>query len=449
MKSRYIALCITWAVTAEAYVLQPRFSRRMADHKLNLHSRNAQHNANRRMHRPLAMCTPESEAVGAALGMKAMTASPATVLAPGCPSCEADWLAKSKETEAAETLRLTDIRQTALPTYVKEIWDYSQHMNDTQRQELALTPDLELRRFIIDSSTPPTLLMEHIYNETMQRVPYEQACYICGPEQAMLLRTLVALASPKTCLDIGCFTGYASSAILDAIPKHAELICLDVEPEWTKFAAELFESSSRRNVQFRTAPASESLAALEAEGRMFDVICLDADKPMHGEYYNTSLRLLRPGGLMVMFGMILFPTVEDQQAMEKLHELLPNDTRIDTAQLPVGCGIQMIIKKDIEGQSATPRVYQTMAADGSTIGVAQLPPLEGEAAMQAFRRFQLQSELSAVERLIDASGVPLGGAASNGPGSEALSSAGLVALAAARKAAQEAAAAAEAEAAAQ
>ena len=31
---------------------------------------------------------------------------------------------------------------------------------------------------------------------------------------------------------------------------------------------------------------------------------------------HSTLRLLRPGGLLIMFGMLLFPTVEDQQAME-------------------------------------------------------------------------------------------------------------------------------------
>ena len=69
---------------------------------------------------------------------------------------------------------------------------------------------------------------------------------------------------------------------------------------------------------------------------------LDADKVNHADYVNSTLRLLRPGGLLVMFGMLLFPTLEDQEAMEKLHEILPNDTRITTAQLPVGCGIQLM-----------------------------------------------------------------------------------------------------------
>ena len=127
---------------------------------------------------------------------------------------------------------------------------------------------------------------------------------------------------------------------------------------------------------------------------------------------------LRPGGVLIMFGMLLFPTLEDQEAMEKLHEILPNDTRITTAQLPVGCGIQLMVKKEGAGGA--------------------LPVSDAEAA--ARKRWNLEWELTAIDRYVDALGKPLGGAASSGPGTEALSSAGLVALAAARRAAEQAAA---------
>merc|ERR1719488_255824 len=105
----------------------------------------------------------------------------------------------------------------------------------------------------------------------------------------------------------------------------------------------------------------DALKRFEANGDQFDFIALDADKPMHGEYYNMSLKLLRPGGVLIMFGMLLFPTVEDQEAMEKLHGILPNDTRITTAQLPVGCGIQLMVK--LEGTTpALPVSPQEVAA---------------------------------------------------------------------------------------
>ena len=108
--------------------------------------------------------------------------------------------------------------------------------------------------------------------------------------------------------------------------------------------------------------------------------------------------------------------------MEKLHEILPNDTRISTAQLPVGCGIQLMVKLD---------------------GRTPDQPLT-DAEQHERRVWRLESEIAAIDRYLDAVDKPLGGAGSSGPGTEALSSAGLVALAAARRQAEEMAMAAEA-----
>ena len=117
------------------------------------------------------------------------------------------------------------------------------------------------------------------------------------------------------------------------------------------------------------------------------------------------------------------PQPEDQEAMEKLHEILPNDTCISTAQMPVGCGIQLMVR--LEGMNPD-------------------QPLSAEELVSR-KRWQLESELAALERYEESLGRQLGGAGSSGPGTEALSSKGLVALAAARRQAEEMAAAAAAE----
>jgi len=65
-----------------------------------------------------------------------------------------------------------------------------------------------------------------------------------------------------------------------------------------------------------------------------------------------------------------------------------------------------------------------------------------QAELDERKRWQLESEISAIDRYVGALDVPLGGAGSAGPGTEALSSSGLVALAAARRQAEAAAAAA-------
>ena len=103
------------------------------------------------------------------------------VRAATCASCEQEWIEKSKTTESAERIRLDDLRKQDITNYINEVWEYGMRMNDTQRQELALNPDTELRNFIISSSTAPTPLLEHVYNSTMQRVPYEQVHTRCRP----------------------------------------------------------------------------------------------------------------------------------------------------------------------------------------------------------------------------------------------------------------------------
>jgi len=79
-----------------------------------------------------------------------------------------------------------------------------------------------------------------------------------------------------------------------------------------------------------------------------------------------------------MFGMILFPTPEDQDSMMKLHESLPNDTRIATAQLPLGCGMQLMVKNE----SVVPEL--------------------SDAQQLEQKRWQLESELAAIDRYMGA-----------------------------------------------
>merc|ERR1719313_2379595 len=274
-------------------------------------------------------------------------------------------------------VRLEQLRRENPSELAREIWEYGELLNATQRQELALDPDVDLRKFILGSCTPPTPLMEKAFNATMQRVPYEQACYVCGPEQAMVLRTLVGLARPRTTLDIGSFTGYGASAILEALPAEADLFCLELDRDYSRLAA---ATLSGRRVNFCVGNALDALKRFEAEGKEFDFVCIDADRPNHGEYFNRVLKLLRPGGMIIMLGMLLFPTAEDQVAMEKLHESLPADPRISTAQLPLGCGIQFMVKKDGMHLNAKLR----------------------EDEIQARKKWQLESEAAAIDRYLAA-----------------------------------------------
>ena len=68
----------------------------------------------------------------------------------------------------------------------------------------------------------------------------------------------------------------------------------------------------------------------------------------------------------------------------------------------------MIIKNEGTSMQAPPRYWPEVKADGTGAGS---PALEGDAALVEQKRWQLESEAAAIDRLLDAAGAQLGGAA--------------------------------------
>jgi O-methyltransferase len=105
----------------------------------------------------------------------------------------------------------------------------------------------------------------------------------------------------------------------------------------------------------RLAPANETLALLlqeESGAGQFDFVFIDADKTGYDHYYEQSLKLLRPGGLIMLDnclwgGLVLDDksTDEDTQALRALNKKIATDHRVTSSLVPVGDGIQMVCKR--------------------------------------------------------------------------------------------------------
>ncbi|MDH5283994.1 MAG: SAM-dependent methyltransferase, partial [Gemmatimonadota bacterium] len=93
------------------------------------------------------------------------------------------------------------------------------------------------------------------------------------------------------------------------------------------------------------------LAAGEA-GR-FDLAFLDADKESYDVYYERSLELLRPGGLVILDNMLQDGQVADPAvatppvvAVRQLNDKLLRDERVDLTLLPVADGLTLARKRE-------------------------------------------------------------------------------------------------------
>ena len=94
------------------------------------------------------------------------------------------------------------------------------------------------------------------------------------------------------------------------------------------------------------------MQSLIQEKARFDLIFIDADKENYDTYYEASLELLKPGGLIMIdntlwSGKTLDSTHQDPEtiALRALNIKLKNDPRINLSLLPLWDGLTIIYKK--------------------------------------------------------------------------------------------------------
>lgn len=132
---------------------------------------------------------------------------------------------------------------------------------------------------------------------------FELGCGMCsGPYEAVVLQNLALLHRSRSVLEIGVFTGTATLA-LALLPSVEEVVALDIEPYLKREVEPYWDRAGvRAKIDFRIAPALESLSALKAaRHEPFDLVFIDADKPSYKAYVQAIL----DGGLLAEDGVIL------------------------------------------------------------------------------------------------------------------------------------------------
>ena len=102
------------------------------------------------------------------------------------------------------------------------------------------------------------------------------------------------------------------------------------------------------------APAGETLAArIEAgESGSYDFAFIDADKENYDSYYEASLTLLRPGGLIAIDNVLWSGKPagsaaddKDTNAIRAINTKVHFDERVEISLLPVGDGLTLARKR--------------------------------------------------------------------------------------------------------
>lgn len=173
-----------------------------------------------------------------------------------------------------------------------------------------------------------------------------------SPEQGQFMHMLVGLMGARTALEIGTFTGYSALCVATALPEDGKLIACDIDEEWPSFGRRYWaEAGVAHKIEFRSGPAAKTLERLRAEGAedSFDFVFIDADKKGLDEYYEHSLRLVRPGGLIAVdntlwSGKVITPDIFDDatKAIRGFNAKVIDDTRVSLSLVPIGDGLTLL-----------------------------------------------------------------------------------------------------------
>lgn len=176
-----------------------------------------------------------------------------------------------------------------------------------------------------------------------------------SPEQGQFMQLLMQLINAKKTLDIGTFTGYSALSVALSLPADGKVVACDINGEWTKIAKKYWDLAQVANkIDLRLAPAVETLENLidQGESETFDFAFIDADKRNYSNYYELSLKLLRPGGLIAVdnvlwSGAVADPEIQDAdtKAIRELNTQIHHDKRVDISMLPIGDGLTLARKK--------------------------------------------------------------------------------------------------------
>ena len=171
--------------------------------------------------------------------------------------------------------------------------------------------------------------------------------------EGKLLYLIARIAGAKRVLEIGTLGGYSTTWLARALLPDGKVITLELDQRHADVARKnLDRAGVGDRVDIRVGRAADSLRAMVDRGEgPFDLIFIDADKESYVEYLNLSLRLARPGTVILADNLIrngrvleARPSEASARGTKAYNEALAAHLSLDSLILP-------IIRENLDGLS--------------------------------------------------------------------------------------------------
>lgn len=166
------------------------------------------------------------------------------------------------------------------------------------------------------------------------------------PAVGALLSVLARLARAKAVVEVGTGAGVSGLWLLAGMREDGVLTTIDVEPEHQRLAKQAFTEAGVGPSRTRLigGRAQEVLTRLADES--YDLVFVDADPIDQPQFVAEGVRLLRPGGAIVVHRAALGGRAGDANASDKevaavreAARLIAEDERLTPVLIPLGDGL--------------------------------------------------------------------------------------------------------------
>lgn len=207
----------------------------------------------------------------------------------------------------------------------------------------------EMDRYLEDMASAEPEILKRLRKETYQKTT--QPHMISGYLQGRFLSLVSKMVSPKTILEIGTFTGYATLCLAEGLQKEGKLVTLDVNEDLAYLPRKYFgESEFNNQIEFQLENALDYLKNNE-DYSTFDLIFIDADKENYAEYMKLVKPKMKSGSVLMVDNVLWYGKVLDEggnkqtEQIKKVNELLTKDPDFENVILPLRDGIHLVRKK--------------------------------------------------------------------------------------------------------
>lgn len=197
------------------------------------------------------------------------------------------------------------------------------------------------------TSDEPKLLQE-LRRETWQKILSPRM--LSGHFQGRFLAMISKMIQPKSILEIGTYTGYATLCLAEGLGANGRIYTIDNNEELEGIQKKYFKKSGFE--QQITQITGDALTIIPTLNTYFDLVFIDAEKQDYIKYYDLLIDQVNKGGIVLSDNVLWSGKVADEsikndrdtESLRHYNQYLKQDNSIETILLPFRDGISITRK---------------------------------------------------------------------------------------------------------